>query len=587
MSVIQKQTIASLICKRTTCLSACLVIAAACLLFNAPTASAQGGTLLLVSQPNEKTDKSNYLDLVPHIEPALRETNKFDILVYRPDLPAVRAAVADKTLTEKDTALPLSKEMRHKIGLLTGARYIFTVSAQTSKEGILSDGELESLIGTSQWSTILADHITPAKLSGNRKIGLLESVHLLVSGYSDHIVRAAGNMGPVNVGPTAPFPNEPKTNNPDTSVKPDKTVKNTGRNAATTKTPNGANANPVGSNPLPSGGNPGNTVGGGGSKTAAATPGNPAVSQGATANTVSAYDLVIDRARRNGDIANLIVQLRRAVTEKPRDARLRHDLIQAYNERGWRDQAREEASRALLITPKDSSLHRFLGEAMMEEGEINEALKQLQEAVRLDDKDPANYVALGDAYWTAAKYDECVKTYGTAAQIDPKSPIPHRRLARYYVQKGLYTECLAALNEAKKRTAPSDLGTFTADHTALLASIEAVLQEGLARTKAARNNFVNGTRNREETFKELSDVRKRADEAAAFLDGLPDVGFNRVQALYSQAASMVVQTAEKLQDYLETQNMAQDEEASLLRIEAGKQLGDAGRALKAMAAKSR
>jgi len=300
------------------------------------------------------------------------------------------------------------------------------------------------------------------------------------------------------------------------------------------------------------------------------------------ANGPSTYELLIDKARRNGDTANLLIGLRRAVTEKPHDIRLRRDLIKAYADRGWSDLAREEASRAVSLAPTDPGIHRLLGDALLSTGEADAALKEFKAAVQLAPKDSASYVSLGDAYASLGKPDESLRAYEDAAKADPKSAAPARRLARLYGLNGRYADCIAAINTAKSLTPTDDLSSFREDQAALLTGIESILNEVLARLAAAKRSFVSGTKNRETTHNDVTALRKKAEEIAGFLDQLPDVGFNRVQALYEQGATLIGQTAEKYLDYLETENTSEDEEASLMRVEAAKQIGDAARAMKAL-----
>ena len=63
---------------------------------------------------------------------------------------------------------------------------------------------------------------------------------------------------------------------------------------------------------------------------------------------------------------------------------------------------------------------------------------------------------------------------------------------------------------------------------------------------------------------------------------MPDVGFSRPQALYGQAASLAVQSADKLLEFLETQSTGAAEECNLLRLEATKQIGEASKRMKAI-----
>ena len=49
------------------------------------------------------------------------------------------------------------------------------------------------------------------------------------------------------------------------------------------------------------------------------------------------YEALAQRYRQVGDLANVILALRHAVDEKPRDLRLRRELIQTYQDRQMAD----------------------------------------------------------------------------------------------------------------------------------------------------------------------------------------------------------------------------------------------------------
>lgn len=543
-----------------------------------PSLSQDSGSILVISQLAEKGDKSAYIDLAPHLEPALRESGKLDAIVFRPNLPGIKAMVEAKEIDEKDLKLPLTKAATHRIAKALGARYILTVSAQSTKEGIAANTETEGNIGLDQWSTLANERILPAKMKG-KTLSLLESVHVIVNGLVDKVktTLARGPQGP------APKPGVPQVTY---HLSASERLAAKGR---AEKTPLGSDSGNKNALPGRAASAPSPQI----TQTPgpASDRGTPIITQGTSpaklATAPSTYELLIDKARRNGDTANLLIALRRAVTERPRDVRLRRDLVKAYNDRGWHDMARDEAVRAVALAPDDSALHRLLGDALLDISENEAALKEYQTAVQLAPNVAANYVALGDGFASVGKPDESLKAYEDAARADPKSPAPARRLARLYGLAGKYTECIAAIITAKGLTPAEDMASFREDHAALLTGIESMLSEILARLATTKKAFVTGLKNREQTHRDVTAQRKKAEELAGFLDQIPDVGFGRVQALYVQSATLIGQSAEKYLDYLETENTAEDEESTVLRIEAAKQLSDASKSLKAQVAVKR
>jgi Flp pilus assembly protein TadD len=542
------------------------VLAAALLVgATSPGISQTPPSILVISQRAQGTDKAGYINIAPHLEPALRDAGKLDVLVFRPDMPGLKALVDSKQVDPKDTVAPLSKAAAHRLAKALGAHYLLTVSPQTTPDGISAQAETEANLALDQWTTLSSEKILPAHRKGKQP-SLLETVHVFVAGLVQKVQQAISNSPARVAQPGVPQVSEPKTASQRLASRAAETP------AGEIKAGPSISEQPAAE------------------RNARAAPGSPERgtplrNQGAAtirpSNLPSTYELLVDKARRNGDMANLLIALRRAVTEKPHDVRLRRDLVKAYTDRGWHDLAREEATRAVELAPNDAGLHRVLGDTLLETGETDAALAEFHAAVRLAPNDAAGYVSLGDAYANLGKPDESRKAFEDAAKADPRNPAPFRRMARLYALNGKYADSLAAFNMAKSLTPAEELGGFRTDHAALLSGIQSLLAEISAGLASARKAFVNGTTNRENTHTTVTRLRKKAEEIGAYLDQVPDVGFGRAQALYAQAATLLAQTADKYLDYLETQNSSEDEEASLMRIEAAKQLGDADKTLKA------
>jgi Flp pilus assembly protein TadD len=554
--------------------------------------------VLIVSQPENNEDaKKSFVDLAPYLDPAIREAGKFDSIVYKSTLPAVTAAVQDKTLTLADLIEPLTPDAAHKVARVVGALYVLNVSATYTKEGVAAKADVDYLVGQNTWGTILNARFSPPKPSQGNRPSLLEGIHGHVANIIDRlntagVVSAPGTPHTEESGRGTPFgqPDKPVVK-PDTkAVKTDKNTR-ADKNAKTDKNTKANQAAKTDNTAPP---------GTGAAKTTEPTlppvpdvkPNTNTVVQPPVNATpirhpsfISTYELLIDRARRNGDVANLIIALRKAVTEKPRDVRLRRDLVQAYKDRGWVDAAREEAQRASALAPNDAALHRLIGDGMLDSGDVDGAINEYQAAVKLDPKDPANLVALGDAFLKNGLPEEAEKSYKSALSADLKTPLAYRRLAVLNIQRGNYKECSAALTVAVTLTPQDDQTALGVDYTSILTTVEASLMDVLGKLASGKASFRNGTRSRELTYKDFTAQRKRAEEISAFLDELPQGGFGRVKALYAQSAGLVVEASDKLLEYLEGQSSTIEDEANLLRLEANKQIGEAAKKLKLLNAK--
>jgi tetratricopeptide (TPR) repeat protein len=497
---------------------------------------AQTQKLLIISQPAAGAKKEESVDFAPFLKQALTETGRYEVIVFRPGLPEIAAAVNAGKLTAADLNAPISLQTAQKLGNALSAAHVLRVSGRRAKEGIEAEAQMESRVGQDSWRTSF-NLTLPAYKPRNRN-SVLEGINAQTGAIMERITgNRAGPLSTQKETITPPDPN-PKNETPPPTRPPD--------------TPD------VQTKPDPS------------------------------ANTPTATAILIDRFRKQGDTANLILSLRQAINEKPREVRLRRELIQAYQERGWDAVARDEASRAVAIVPDDPTLRRLLGDGYMASGDMESAIREYQEAIRLNDKDAASHVALGNAYWQSARPEDALKSYTAGAQADPKSPLPHRRLGRIHAMRGRYAEALTAMKTAKELSTPETMPDYAAETADLMTTLEGSLLDSIAKMQKARKDLLGGTRTREELYKEISDEKKRVLEIADFLNDLPSApgGYAQAQALYAQAAALIAQAADAALSHLETRSESDDREATLQRLEAGKQIAEASKRLKTLQEKA-
>ena len=520
------------------------------LLFASRPCVGQGGeSILLVNRP--AGPKESGIDLTDYAARDLSQVPGFSAIIFKPGLQAVKDAVAANALTAEDLKLPLTEESSRKIARALGFRQILRLSARSTPDGVAAEAELERLSGQQAWGVVFNQKLEPYKGRGG-KPSLLEGIKAQVAVI---VQRVTGAPSQVQVQDPIAIRTDPKETGkgkkqPDSPPNP---LKGGLRND--TALPKTDTAPP---SPAPQ----------------AAQPPGPA------------YELLADRYRREGDQANLIIALRKAVNERPRESRLRRDLIQAYLDRGWHAQARDEAVRAVSLAPDDAALRRMLGEAYLRSGDSDSALKELQEAVRSNPKDVVSLVGLGDVYFTLAKLDEAEKAYLAAAQAEPKHPSPNRRLARIYVDRGQYSDAVKAIAAARGAVKDEEADSLLPDYAAYLGILESALGEVLARIQANRQAVTDGSRTREQAFAFGVVQRKRAEDIAGFLDSMPPIPtLLHIQRLYAQAAGFVIQAAESALLTIENPDTRREEEASLLRLEATRALADASKRLKAAESK--
>ena len=498
------------------------------------------GRIVIFDQPIGA--RGSNIDLTDYVSREL-SIAAFEPMVFKPHVPAVKEAVAAGKLSTEDFKQPLSPETSRKIAGALGFRQLLRVSGRSTPDGVAADAELERLAGQQSWSSVSVVKLEAYKPRGS-KPSLLEGIKAQVALIVQRITGAPGQVTTQDPIAVKVAPNDPRPA-PKNAAPPEKTDPPVS-SLATAGTSKPPAANPIPSAPRPN------------------------------------YDLIADRYRRDGDHANLIIVLRKAVNDQPREVRLRKELIEAYLARGWSDAARDEAARAVALSPSDAGLRRILGEAYLKSGDTDAALREMSEAIKANPKDAASLVALGDIYLASAKVTEAEKAFVDASLADPAHPLPHRRLARLYADRGQLSAALKSISSVRAGVKDENADSLLPDYVGILGILEAALSEVLTRVQTNRQAVTDGKVSREIGFSNGTAQRKRAEEIAAFLDAMPSIpSLDKIQSLYGQAAGFVIQSAEATLLFLETQDSKRDQEAALLRLEAVRALSDASKRLKA------
>ena len=487
--------------------------------------------MLIVSQPGAQDRKADFVDIGFFLSRSVAETGLYEVILYNPTDPRVTAAVKDGRLAASDAATYLTEPASRKVAEAIGAVYIVRVSAARGREGIGANADMHVRMGASQWGAVFSTTLLPYK-GRDRRTQLLEAIHAHVGALMPRIT-AAPPVAPANA-----------TRSTD-AVKPPDRPTDTGAPSAPPRTSSG--------------------------------------DSGPT--TPTAADMLVDRFRRSGDTANLILTLRKAINDRPRDAKLRRELIAALRMRGWTEAARDEAERALLLCPGDAGLYRLLGDGYLDDGKPEEALKAYREAIRIEPTNAAHRVALGDALWAQGNAGEAEAAFKAAQEADPRNALPRIRMAKLRVQALRYQDAIAEMTAARELFGDSGDAAYAAAYADMAGVLEGVARDIIGRLAAIRRDHLAGTRTREETHRAASDCRSGASGVAACFSDMPVPQRHApAQAAYVHAASLLAQSASAYLSHLETQSDADDKEATLLRQEAARQLDEAAKKLAALAA---
>lgn len=482
--------------------------------------SAPQPRLMIVSQPRGIEGAADFVDIGFFLTRAVKDLNRFDVILYKPTDAAVSDAVKAGRLQAEDAAAHLSEADIHKIAEAIGAVYLVKVTAAKSRDGVGAAADMQVRLGGNRWSSIFTTTLAPFK-SRSKRSELLDAIHAQVAALIPRISAA---------------PPVPAATTERAAVGTDRPEPTTGPAQAATQ------------------------------------PSGP-----------STADMLIDRFRREGDTANLIITLRKSVTERPRDPKLRRDLILAMMARGWAGAARDEAARALTLCPANAELHRLLGDGFLAMDQVQEAMKEYEEACRLEPDNPANRVALGDAYLAQSLFAEAETAYRTAQQADGGSSLPRYRMARLRAQSLKFAEASAELSEARKAAGATNDTAYAETFVAIMEIVAGAAQDVAGRLGVVRKEFVAGSRTREDAHTAALECRDRSKAMAALVSDHPaPQGYAAVQALYTQAAALLAQSSGGFASFLESRNDEEDREATLLRQEALRQLDDAAKRLKAV-----
>lgn len=473
-----------------------------------------------MSQPGALDRKADFVDMGFFLSRSVRELRRYQVTLYSPQEAGVQSAVKAGRLSASDAAAYLTEEAARKVAEAIGAVYMVRVTATRTREGIGAVSDMQVRLGGSKWSTVFNTTLVPYK-SRTRNSQLLEAIHAHVAALVPKIA-AAPPVAPAN-------------------------VEGLGGERKATDPPS-----------------PGND------------PKPPPTGQ--TAPTAS--DMLVDRFRRSGDTANLIVTLRRAVMDRPRQPKLRRELVAALRLRGWAETARDEAARALLLCPGDAGLHRLLGDCHLDMGQSADALKEYREAIRIEPANPGHHMALGDALWSQAQPAEAEAEYVAAQQADPKSPLPRLKIARIRAQALRYEDATAEMVAARQAVGAGDDAAYAAAYADIAGILDGAARDIVGRLVVTRKDFLAGTRTREEAHKATEACRSSAAGiASCFSDIPPPQRLAGAQNLFVQAASLLAQSASAYISHLETQSENDDKEATLLRQEAIRQFDDAAKKL--------
>jgi tetratricopeptide (TPR) repeat protein len=274
-----------------------------------------------------------------------------------------------------------------------------------------------------------------------------------------------------------------------------------------------------------------------------------------------------DQLLREGKHAEALPHLRAAVNAQPEDPNLRMELVHLYRRLNLSEQAQHELARATQIHPNDERFVLEWASLLQAEGKTIEAVSHLQSALRAQPDAIALRLALFDMLLMQGDAPAAARTLQPVAEQNG-AEVAYRR----YLLQGA-TRMLENL--------PNGSYELTEVRAALWLQIASGLLTDLA------SELLDLRRLASDPSPNWSALRTRGEQAV--LNALhigqwleraePTEATRRTLAHTRFASQMLIQAAQQMARYLLSRNPEEEARASLLRIEAMRELESARNAL--------
>ncbi len=118
------------------------------------------------------------------------------------------------------------------------------------------------------------------------------------------------------------------------------------------------------------------------------------------------------------------------VQDQPQNLEARLLLAQAHLLNHEKEQAREQAKKALELKPDSNEARRFLYGLYIQDKDYKGAIDVIQSYLRYNDKDLYNLTSLGEVYLVKGDLNAARATFNKIISLEPKNPLGYFELAR-------------------------------------------------------------------------------------------------------------------------------------------------------------
>jgi len=461
----------------------------------------------------------------------LRNSGKFDILTFNPDLPTISRAVMEKKIPSDAVRNPSDAEKATLIARALGAQY--AVRVQGSVSGSTAKVTLElSKIPDGRWITTAESEIAGGegpRAAANRINAISTAAS---SAVSQLFIEAFGGLPEPSPAVEAP-PAAPDTPSP-----------------------------------------------------APSAPESPKTVETTPVRDITAQhnDIIrkADSYAAKGDLRNAVIELKRAVNLEPDKLETRVRLAKSYADLGMTAEAVSECKRALLFDKDSTPVYALLAKLYTASGSLEDAAEQYNQVIRADPKNVQARLSLGDINWNLAKMDESAAAYEAAADADPKNPAPHDRLQRLYAARKMYPQAFEHLVESRSLAAKAQ--DSSEKYGVIAEATQDEFNLVLGKLDTGRTDYDRGKITREEYYKDCQDAASRIEALADFLS--KQTAPREYKDLHPRgvlAASLLSQATGYLVSYFETEQKHYLDDADLLKSEAKTEMNNFVAGLKTLA----
>lgn len=118
--------------------------------------------------------------------------------------------------------------------------------------------------------------------------------------------------------------------------------------------------------------------------------------------------------------------------------------------REMRDQAADQAAKALELNASLPLAHELLGEAALAKGDTADAIRELEAERKINPLDGETYNRLGDAYLRSGQYTQAQQALDRAVLLEPNSTGPYILLGRTFLELKEPIQAIQYLDRAEK-----------------------------------------------------------------------------------------------------------------------------------------